>query len=131
MKTGIREALAGDILLVGLALLAVFHVLALTQVVPPDFVWGRQAANRSTQRMILESISLVVTLLFALIVAIRMDYVLPGRFEVPIAIGMWIMVGYFVLNTIGNLASGIWVEKLIFALLTVVMALCAFRLAIS
>jgi hypothetical protein len=131
MRNLISEALAGNILLAALALLAVFHVLVLIRVVPPDFIWGGQAADGSAQMVTLELLALVVILLFALVVAVRMDYLLPGRVETPAAIGLWIMVGYFILNTIGNLASGIWAEKVVFALLTLVMALCAFRLAIE
>jgi hypothetical protein len=46
-------------------------------------------------------------------------------------VGIWLVFAYLLLNTLGNLASGISFEKLVFAPITILLAFCAFRLAIE
>jgi hypothetical protein len=46
-------------------------------------------------------------------------------------VGVWLIFAYLLLNTVGNLASGVAFEKLLFAPLTLFLALCAFRLALA
>jgi len=64
MKKMISVKVAGNILLSSLALLAVFHVLVLLNVVPSTIVWGGQVAGSPTILLALELIALVVTLFF-------------------------------------------------------------------
>jgi len=60
-----------------------------------------------------------------------MGYVQVGKFYTAINIGVWLIFAYLLLNTLGNLASGISLEKLLFAPITIILALCALRLAIE
>ena len=46
-------------------------------------------------------------------------------------IGVWIIFIFLLLNTLGNLASDVSAENFIFAPVTIVLALCAFRLRIE
>ncbi len=131
MRKLISAKLAGKILLWALGLLAAFHVLVLLRVVPSDIIWGGQIGGSAANLMTLEIISLVITLLFAAIVASKMNYILAGKFRIPIAVGMWIVFGYMILNLVGNLASAVSFENLVFAPITLVMALLALRLAIE
>jgi hypothetical protein len=80
---------------------------------------------------VLEGIALLVTLIFTVIIAAKTDYLKADRFKPVINIGVWIMFAYLVLNTLGNLASGVAAENLIFAPLTLVLAFLALRLAIE
>lgn len=131
MKKLISARVAGNILLVSLGLLALFHVLVLLQVVPADIVWGGQIGDSSASLLTLEVIALLVTALFAAIVAAKLGYVMAGRFRRATNVGVWLIFAYLLLNTIGNLASGVSFEKLILAPITLLLALCAFRLAIE
>jgi hypothetical protein len=44
---------------------------------------------------------------------------------------VWIIFVFLLLNTLGNLASGVSAENFVFAPITLVLALCALRLAIE
>jgi hypothetical protein len=129
MKKLVSAKLAGNILLFSLGLLLVFHILALFKIVPADIMWGGQAT--SSNIMVLEIIALVVTLFFGFVIAAKTGYIKVGKFAVVVNILVWIIFIFLLLNTLGNLASGISAENFIFAPITIVLALCAFRLAIE
>jgi hypothetical protein len=127
----IGAKLAGNILLISLGLLTVFHVLVLMEVVPSNITWGGQIGDSPTNLLTLETIALLVTVLFAIIIAAKMDYIMAGKFRKATTVGVWIVFAYLVLNTVGNLASRVSFENLIFAPITLLLAFCAFRLAIE
>jgi len=130
MKRLINVKWAGNLLLIAFGLLAILHILILLNIVPSELVWGGQI-NDSATKLILELIALLATFLFAVIVAAKLDYIKAGKFRIVVNIGVWVIFAYLILNTLGNLASGVSLEKLIFTPLTVVLALCALRLAIE
>ncbi len=129
MRKIISASLAGKILLGALILLMLLHILILLRVVPSDIIWGGQI--NSTNLVTLEIIALFMILVFIGIVAAKMGFIKLGRFKRVVNIGVWIIFVYLLLNTVGNLASGVSVEKLILAPITLVMAFCALRLAIE
>jgi hypothetical protein len=131
MKKLISAKLAGNILLFSLGLLFLFHILVLLKVIPADIVWGGQIRGVPANLVTLESVALLVTALFLLIVAAKTGYVQPGKLSGAINVGLWLIFAYLLLNTLGNLASGISFEKLLFAPITIILALCALRLAIE
>jgi uncharacterized protein YacL len=124
--TGARAA--ANVLLVALA---VFHVLVMLRVLPASAVWGGQASGSPGDLMALEMVGLVVTLLFALIVAAKIGYVRAPRLRRVIGICTWVVFGYFVLNILGNLASASPLEKMIFTPFSVVVSALALRVAIE
>lgn len=131
MKKRISAKLAGNILLVALGLLVIFHVLVLLRVVPAEIVWGGRIQGLPSNLVTLETIALLVTLLFFVIIAAKTGYVQAGRLSGAVNLGVWLVFAYLILNTLGNLASGISFESLIAAPVTIILALCAFRLAIE
>lgn len=131
MKRLISVKLAGSVLLIALALLAILHVLILFKVVPSGIVWGGQIGGSPGNLVVLETIALLVTLLFALIVAVKAGFVRTTRLKRAAGPGMWLVFAYFALNTIGNLASGVSTERLLFAPITILLALLALRLALE
>ena len=131
MKNLISAKLAGNILFVAFGLLAVFHVLVLLGVIPAEIVWGGMIQGVPSNLITLEIISLLVTLLFLTILAARAGAIPAGRFSGAVRVGVWLIFAYLVLNTLGNLASGVSFENLVFAPVTIFLALCAFRLAIE
>lgn len=131
MKKLISAKLAGNLLLISLGILAIFDILILFHVVPSNIVWGGQIKGTAANLILLEVIALVVTFLFAIVIAARMDYIKAGRFTKAVNIGVWIIFAYLLLNTLGNLASGVSFENLIFAPVTLILAFCALRLAIE
>lgn len=131
MKKLISAKLAGNLLLAALGLLFFFHVLVLLKVIPAGIVWGGQIKGVPTNLITLEIIAILVTALFILIVAAKTGYLQAGKISGAVNIGVWLIFAYMLLNTLGNLASGISLEKLIFAPITIILALCALRLTIE
>ncbi|WP_303773595.1 hypothetical protein [Anaerolinea thermophila] len=122
---------SGNVLLAAFGALVVLHLLILLGVVPAGIVWGGQIGTSTERLFTLEIIALVLTLLFMGIVAVKMEYVRAGGFRKAANVGVWVIFAYLVLNTVGNLASGVSFENLIFAPVTVFLAVCAWRLAIE
>src|ERR1041385_1568315 len=121
---------AGNLLLAALGLLAVFHILVLLTVVPANIVWGG-AIQSSASLFTLEMIALIITLGLAAIIAAKAGYIGSMRFKTAINIGTWFVFAMLLLSLLGNLASAVAVENLLFAPIIVVLAFCAFRLAIE
>jgi hypothetical protein len=100
-------------------------------VIPADIVWGGMIQGGQANLVTLEVIALVVTLLFMLIIVAKIGYVQAGRFAGVVNIGVWLIFVFLLLNTLGNLASGVSFENFVFAPITILLALCAFRLALE
>lgn len=131
MKKLVSAKLAGNILLFSLGLLVIFHILVLLRVVPATIIWGGQIQGVPANLVTLETVALFITAIFILIVAAKTGYLQTGKVSGAVNIGVWLIFAYLLLNTLGNLASGISFEKLLFAPITIILALCALRLAIE
>lgn len=131
MKALTSARIAGNILLISLGLLTIFHILVLSNIISPDIVWGGQAGNTEVSLLTLEIVALLVTVLMAVIIAAKIGYIQADRFKVAVNIGIWIVFAYLLLNMLGNLASGVSAESFIFAPITLILALCALRLAVK
>ena len=131
MKKLISARLAGNVLLIAMAVLMVFHVLVLIGVVPAAAIWGGQVQAGTGALVVMEVIAMGVTLVFATIIAARTGYLKAGRLRIVVKIGVWLISAFLLLNTLGNLASGVAAEGLIFAPITLILAFFAFRLAIE
>jgi hypothetical protein len=131
MKKIISAKLAGNILLAALGLLSIFHLLVLFKILPADIVWGGRIQGVPENLIPLESIALLVTLFFMLIIAAKIGYVQAGKLSGAVNIGVWLIFIFLLLNTLGNLASGVSFENLIAAPITILLAFCALRLAVE
>lgn len=131
MKKLMSARLAGNILLIALGILFIFHILVLLGVLPAGVVWGGMVQGDQTNLLALETVALAVTLLFMLVVAARIGYIQAGRLSGVVKVGVWLIFVFLLLNTLGNLASGVSFENLIAAPVTIILALCALRLAIE
>jgi len=131
LKKIVSAKLAGNIVLTILMLMLLLHLLILTQVIPPSFVWGGRLEAFSGEVLSLEMISLLVTLMFLIFIAAKVGYILNKKYNFITNIGVWIMFIYFTLNVFMNLASNSTTEKIIFTPITIILALLTFRLAIE
>ena len=131
---GIRNIIgarqAGTVLLVLMILLLIMHVLILFRVLPYDMVWGGRIEDEASV-VPYEAAALVVMSLFLSVVAIKTGYLKADRLRRAAGIGMWVVFGYFILNTVGNFASAVWLENLIFGPLSIVLALLSLRVALE
>ncbi len=131
MKKLISAKLAGNILLIFFLLLAIFHILVLLGIIPSTIIWGGQIDARESNLVVLEIVALVVLLFFAIVISMKIGYIKVDKSAKSINLALWMIFAYFLLNTLGNLASGITVENMIFAPITVILALLTLRLAIE
>jgi len=114
-----------------LILLSIFHVLVLVGVIPSDFIWGGQIDGNIKNLYTLEIISLAVTIMFIFITIIKNRSLISEKNVKLINIFVWVIFAYMLLNTLGNLASGVSTEKLIFTPISLLIAFFSLRLALE
>lgn len=130
MKNFISERFAIYGLLISLSLIAGFHLLVISGIIPFQIVWGGRLEN-SSQMLSFETVSISLNLLMIAIVAIYANLLKWRINQLVIRIGLWAMFILFFINTIGNLFSINELEKLIFTPITLVLSLFSLRLAIT
>ena len=131
MKKIATAKFAGSVLLITFVLLLDLHFLILMRVVPAAIVWGGRVAADQSNLYQLEIIAIAATLIFLGLVIAKLRKLKLGISNRWINVGIWAMFGYLILNTLGNFASGITAETLVFGPLTIVMSLSALRLALE
>lgn len=130
MKKMISVKWAGNLLLTSFGLLIIFDTLILLNFLPPNIVWAGQIKDSATKISLL-TLTLFVTSIFLVIIAAKIGYIKAEKFKKVINIGVWVIFVYLILNTVGNFASDVSFENLIFAPITLVLSFCALRLAIE
>ena len=110
MKKIINSDLAGKIILSTFGLMLVLHILIIAQIVPANFVWGGQIEADGSNLMQLEIVAITLTVIFVAIVAAKLKSLQAKKPNILIAIGMWVVFAYLILNTLGNFASGVRAE---------------------
>ena len=131
MKKIMSASLAGKILLGAFILMLILNVLILLQVIPSNIALGGQVNADQSNLVQLEIVAITLTLIFTGIVAQKLKLLKLGESKKAVNVGIWIVFAYLILNTLGNFASGVTAETLVFGPLTIVMAFCALRLAIE
>ncbi|AYA36830.1 hypothetical protein D3Y59_07030 [Hymenobacter oligotrophus] len=130
MKTLLSERVAAYGILLITSLSVVFHLLVLARVVPSDIVWGGGQKD-AQQLLVLESVSIAINLLIWAVVAVRVGWLKLAINATVIRVALWLMVGVFALNTVGNLFSTNRFEKAAFTPVTLLLALFSLRLALG
>jgi hypothetical protein len=130
MKYLLSAKLAGQILIATLVLMIIFHAFVLFNVIPYEIVWAGRITDSSSLLMY-EGFAIFLTFIFILIISMKLGYLHANKYAKAVNFGVWLVFTYFTLNTIGNFASANITEKLIFAPLTIFMALLAFRVALE
>ncbi len=131
MQKLISAKLAGVIILIILSLMVVLHILILSKLIPSDIVWAGQVGESSSNLLILELTALLVTLLFGVIILMKLGLIFQGKSRKAVDLGVWIIFAYFVLNTIGNLSTGLSLESMIFSPVTIILSILVLRLALE
>jgi len=96
-----------------LSLLILFHLIVLIQLIPYDAVWaGRLNSVEEMYRF--ESISILINVLLLVVFLIKAKNLRNGsRSGKVISIILWVSVGLFALNTIGNLFAENLIERIL------------------
>jgi hypothetical protein len=130
VKKLISERVTANGLLVLLSLVVGFHLLVLTGVIPYQIVWGGRLKTQE-QMLRFEVVSVLLNLLMLAVVGVKARVLKWAIPPVIIKVGLWVMGGLFLANTVGNLFSTNEFEKLVFTPLTLLLALFSLRLAMS
>ncbi len=130
MNKIISFKLAGKITIAIIMLLIIFHILLLLGVVPSDIVWGGKVTDEETI-IKLEIFSLVTSFMFLGVILLKINQDKLPKFKNTINYAVIVICAYFVFNIVGNLASEVTLEKLIFTPITVILSLLLFMLAIE
>jgi len=130
MKKIITAKAAGNLLLFIFALLFVFHLLVLGHVIPTDLIWGGRISSPEAI-LRLEIWAIALTVVCALIVALKLGYLKWIKNQKAITVGVWVLFIYFSLNTVGNLLSANPIERYVFGGISLLAALLALRLAVE
>ena len=113
-----------------LGAVVLFHVLVVSGIVPKTIVWGGRISDPA-QVVRAEIGSIMILLATAAIVAMRWRSLAQGAPNVVAAVGTWVLVGLFALNTVGNLFAKTLFERAVFTPLTLLLALLMLRLALE
>ena len=117
-------------LIILLSLFLILHLLILFKIIPYQLVWGgRLKSDKEMYRF--EGVSILLNMLFLLVILVQSGIL---AIEIPkniIIYALWVMMGLFVLNTLGNLLSKNKIERWVFTPLTILLALFSFILALS
>lgn len=114
-----RIKTAINIMLIIVAMLTLFHLSILLQIIPYEIVWGGRLQTVS-EMYAFESVSLVLNLLFGWLLLMKGNYskqVLPQK---VVSIGLWLFFVLFALSTVGNILAKTNLEKT-FALVTLLL----------
>jgi hypothetical protein len=114
------------ILLSVILLLFIGHLAILLQILPYNIVWGGKLKSVA-EMYFFEIVSALITLVFGFVVAIKANVInikLPKNILQSV---LWFFFFFFILNTIGNLLSKTYTEKL-FSIVTMVFVLLLWKL---
>ncbi|WP_207491998.1 hypothetical protein [Aridibaculum aurantiacum] len=113
-----------------LSLIILFHILVITGVIPFGIVWGGRLTNHQ-QMVQFETTSILINLVMISIVATKAGWLIKQMNERIINILLWLMVGLFTLNTIGNIFAENKIEAIIFTPMTFLLAIFCIRMALE
>lgn len=130
MLSLINVMLAGNILIVIFSLLFLFHIFVLIGIVPRNIVWAGKIKTKK-ELIIMESISLFISLLAFFIVGLKIKHLNFIEYSAMIDIGIWFLLGLFIFNTLGNLNAKNRIEKYGFGTLTFIISLLILRIVIG
>ncbi|MAE83288.1 MAG: hypothetical protein CMB80_11165 [Flammeovirgaceae bacterium] len=122
---------SAEFLLVAIfSLLIIFHVLIITSITPYDIVWGSRLSS-SQEMIVFELISLALNVFFLSVILMHAQIIRPILSTKVLKILIWVMMGLFILNTLGNLVSENDFEKLAFTPVTILLSIALYIVAKS
>jgi hypothetical protein len=127
MKMSKLKLIAGYLMITIFGLILIFHILIITGNIPYTIVWGGRLQSKLDMYRF-ESVSILLNSIFLLVVLLKMEII---KLRIPlktVKIMLWLMVVLFLLNTIGNLFSINFWERIIFTPLTLLLSVSAFVL---
>lgn len=108
----------------------VFHILVAGGLLPKTIVWGGRISEPN-QVVRAELGSIAMLLVAAAVVIMRWHSLAHGSPNIVAAVGVWVLMVLFTLNTVGNVFAKTRFERVVFTPLTLLLALLMLRLALA
>ncbi|TGL25140.1 hypothetical protein EHQ47_04185 [Leptospira bourretii] len=121
------RTLTSRILIVLFSMTMVFHILALLQVIPFQYLWGGRLSSVE-EMYVMESVSLLVNTFFLWSSFQYVRYLNQGLVPIWIRIIFGFIGIIFLLNTIGNLVAVTDLETLLATPVTAILSVICFSL---
>lgn len=110
-----------NLLLIVFLLTVLFHLLVLIGVIPFSGVWGgRLETVQDMYRF--EAVSIIINILVLFVLIQKRKNLLNGSQNKVINIVLWVFMGLFLLNTVGNLFAESVIEKILATPLTLIIS---------
>ena len=110
-----------NLLLIVFLLTVLFHLLVLTGVIPFSGVWGgRLETVQDMYRF--EAVSILINILVLFVLIQKRKNLLDGNPNIVINVLLWVFMGLFLLNTVGNLFAESVIEKILATPLTLIIS---------
>lgn len=113
----ISKELALKLLLGLFVMVIIFHLLILFQVIPYTIVWAGKLKTVD-EMYAFEAASISINIFLVAVLILKGNYVKHRISEKILNVILWIFMGLFALNTIGNLLAESLFEKVVFTPLT-------------
>ncbi len=113
-----------------LVLIIAFHILVVLQIIPYTIVWGGRLKS-VTEMLRFEMASIILNALLIVIITIKSKYLKINIPSLIINVVLWIFVGLFSLNSIGNLFAKMTFETVVFTPVTFILAILCTRIALE
>lgn len=124
-------ATAANIATVLFGIVIVLQLLLAIGILPVTMAWGGTQTELTPALRLASVAAAVVMALFAYVIRRRAGLIGSPPPSTLIKILSWIITAFMVLNTLGNLVSQSTAEKIVFAPLTILLAICCFIVSIS
>ena len=134
MKSLISFKFASSASIFVYSLLLAFHVVIMIgagifDLIPIDTAWGGKMESQE-QLIVFEFVALFVVLLSFFLTLVKTGHIKIAKLYKTSHYSMWFFFGYFLLNTVGNLAAKTNFEKSM-SIATILLSVCALRLALE
>jgi len=121
-----KVALIGMFFILGAVL--VFHFLIFREQIPYDKVWAGKL-NSVEEMKAFEAFSILINVFMMVVLFIKYHQVKRGKRNKVVDAFIWIFVGFFALNTFGNLFAKSMIELIFGTLLTLISSILCFVIA--
>ncbi|TGL86262.1 hypothetical protein EHQ68_13095 [Leptospira congkakensis] len=121
------RTIASKILILLFSFTTIFHILALLQIVPFQYLWGGRLSSVE-EMYVMESVSLIVTIFFLWASFLYIQYLNKGLVPLWIRLVFAFIGIIFLANTIGNLVAVTDLETLLATPVTAILSGISFSL---
>ncbi|MCT8333808.1 hypothetical protein NUH30_09000 [Leptospira sp. 85282-16] len=121
------RTIASKILIILFSMTMIFHIFALLEVIPFQYLWGGRLSSLK-EMYVMESVSLLVNAFFLCVSCLYIKYLNQSLVPLWIRIVFGFVGIIFLLNTVGNLVAATDLETLLATPITAILSVICFSL---